>query len=74
LIALKCNNNILNWLILFDIIITSNKCILNEHDSCDGTVKTETDGLDNIHMCACQCHNSNYQLVQKMFGVINQKE
>jgi hypothetical protein len=61
-------------LILLDIITTSNKCIQNEHDSCDGTVKTVTDGSDNTHMCACQCHNSNYQMVQKMFGVINQKE
>jgi hypothetical protein len=74
LTALESNNNILNWLTLLGIITTSNKCIQNEHDSCDGTVKNVIDGSDNTQMCGCQCHNSNYQLVQKMVGVINQKE
>ena len=66
--------NILNLLIPLEIITNSNNCIQNKHDSCDGMVKTLIDGSDNTKMCTCQCHNSNYQLVQKMFGVINQKE
>ncbi len=52
----------------------SNNCIQNKHNSCDGIVKTVADGSDNTQMCTCQCHNSSYQMVQKMFGVINQKE
>jgi hypothetical protein len=52
----------------------SNNCIQNKHDSCDGIVKAVADGSDNTQMCTCQCHNSSYQMVQKMFGVINQKE
>lgn len=76
LMALKHNNrNLLNWLLTpLDIMTNSNKCIQNEHESCDGIVKTLIDGSDNTKMCTCQCHNSSYQLVQKMFGVINQKE
>jgi hypothetical protein len=76
LIALKRNNrNLLNWLLTpLDIMTNSNKCIQNEHESCDGIVKTVVDGSDNTKMCACQCHNSSYKMVQKMFGVINQKE
>jgi len=52
----------------------SANCIKNEHDSCDGTVKTVLRGSDVASICACQCHNSNYQLVKKMFGAINQKD
>lgn len=52
----------------------SDKCIRNEHDSCDGIVKTVINGSDNTQMCACQCHDSSYQLVKKMFGAINQKD
>jgi hypothetical protein len=75
LIALERNNrNLLNWLTPLDIMTNSNNCIQNKHDSCDGIVKTAIDGLDNTKMCTCQCHNSSYQMVQKMFGVINQKD
>ncbi|HEX2305770.1 MAG TPA: hypothetical protein VHH33_05740 [Nitrososphaeraceae archaeon] len=42
--------------------------------SCDGMVKTPIHDSDNTKMCTCQCHNSSYQRLQKMFGVINQKE
>jgi len=52
----------------------SEKCIQNEHDSCDGIVKTVLNGSDIAEMCACQCHDNNYQLVKRMFGVINQKD
>jgi len=52
----------------------SNSCIQNEHDSCNGIVKTEVDGSDIAGMCACQCHDNSYQLVKRMFGVINQKD
>ena len=68
------NRNLLNRLTPLDIMTNSNKCIQNEHESCDGIVKTVIDGSDNTKMCDCQCHNSSYQMVQKMFGVINQKE
>ena len=69
------NGNLLNWLIPLDIMMTnSDNCIQNKHDSCDGIVKSVIDGSDNTKMCACQCHNSGYQLTKKMFGVINQKE
>jgi hypothetical protein len=75
LTALKRNNkNVLNWLTALNIMTNSNKCIQNEHESCDGIVKTVIDGSDNTKMCDCQCHNSSYQMVQKMFGVINQKD
>jgi hypothetical protein len=74
LITLKRKkSNILNLLIPLDIMTNSNNCIQNKHDSCDGIVNTVTDGLDNTAICACQCHSSSYQMVQKMFGVINQK-
>jgi hypothetical protein len=74
-IAVKRNNkNLFNWLTALDIMTSSNNCIQNKHDSCDGIVKTVTDDFDNTKICACQCHNSSYQMVQKMFGVINQKE
>lgn len=73
-IPLKPKKNILNRLIPLDIMSNSNNCIQNKHDSCDGSVKTLIDGSDNTQMCTCQCHNSSYQMVQKMFGVINQKE
>jgi len=56
-----------------EIITNSNKCNQNEHDSCDGIVKIVIDGSDGTKMCACQCHNSSYQLIKKMFGVVNQK-
>lgn len=72
LMALQRNNNILNWSTLPDIITNSNECIQNEHNSCDGIVKTVIDGSDNAKMCACQCHNSSYQLIKRMFGVVNQ--
>jgi len=52
----------------------SDNCIQNEHDSCDGIVKRVLGGSDLANICACQCHNSSYQLVKKMFGVINQKD
>jgi hypothetical protein len=71
---LNLEKNILNLLIPLDIMTNSNNCIQNKHDSCDGMVKTLIDGSDNTQMCSCQCHNSSYQMVQKMFGVINQKE
>jgi hypothetical protein len=73
-IPLNLKKNILNLLIPLDIMTNSNNCIQNKHDSCDGIVKTLIDGSDNTQMCSCQCHNSSYQMVQKMFGVINQKE
>jgi len=53
---------------------TSGNCIQNEHDSCEGIVKTVINSSDNTGMCACKCHDSNYQLVKRMFGVINQKD
>jgi hypothetical protein len=53
---------------------TSDNCTQNKHDSCDGIVKSVIDGSDNTKMGTCQGHNSSYQMVQKMFGVINQKE
>jgi hypothetical protein len=75
LIAAKRNNkNLFNWLTAHDIMTSSNNCIQNEHDSCDGIIKTITDDLVNTKICACQCHNSSYQMAQKMFGVINQKD
>ena len=75
LIALKRNNrNVLNWLTALYVMTNSNKCIQNEHESCDGIVKEVLDGSDNTKMCDCQCHDSSYQMVQKMFGVINQKD
>jgi hypothetical protein len=73
-IPLNLKKNILNLLIPLDIMTNSNNCIQNKHDSCDGMVKTLIDGSDNTKMCTCQCHNSSYKMVQKMFGVINQKE
>jgi hypothetical protein len=74
LVPLRKNGNLLNGLIPLDIVTNSNNCIQNKHDSCDGIVKSVIDDSDNTKMCACQCHNSSYQMVQKMFGVINQKE
>lgn len=53
---------------------SSDNCIQNEHDSCDGIVKTVINGSDMANICACQCHDTGYQLVKKMFGVINQKD
>jgi hypothetical protein len=44
--------------------------LTNEHDSCDGIVKTVINGSDNMEMCAYQCHNSSYQLVKKMWAVL----
>ena len=74
-IPIKRNKgNLLNLLIPLVIMTNSNNCIQNKHDSCDGVVKTLIDDSDNTKMCTCQCHNSSYQMVQKMFGVINQKE
>jgi len=52
----------------------SDNCIQNEHDSCDGIIKTVINGSDNTEMCSCQCHKSSYQLVKRMFGVTNQKD
>ncbi|HEX6281488.1 MAG TPA: hypothetical protein VFZ67_04615 [Nitrososphaera sp.] len=52
----------------------SSNCMQNDHASCDGIVKTIIDGSEITKMCACQCHNSSYQLAKKMFGVINQKD
>ncbi len=69
----KHDSNLLNFLVLLDVMGNSDKCIQNEHDSCDGIVKTVMNGSDNTEICDCQCHNSSYQLVKKMFGVINQK-
>jgi hypothetical protein len=69
------NNKILfNWSPLLDNINNSTKCTQNEHDSCDGTVKTVIDGSDNTKICDCQCHNSSYQLVKRMTSVINQDD
>jgi hypothetical protein len=78
LIALKRNNrSLLNWLLTpLDIMTNSNNCIQNEHESCDGIVKTLIDGSDNANTCVLVnvVINSSYHLVQQMFGVINQKE
>jgi len=52
----------------------SYNCTQNEHDSCDGMVKTMINGSDITKMCACQCHNNSYQLLKKMFAAINQKD
>jgi hypothetical protein len=45
------NNNLFNWSPLLDNINNSTKCIQNEHDYCDGTVKTVIDGSENTKMC-----------------------
>jgi hypothetical protein len=66
--------NILNCLTLFLGISNSDKCTQNEHDLCEGVIKTIIDGSDNTEMCDCKCHDSSYQLVKKMFGLANQKD
>jgi hypothetical protein len=54
--------------------IKSDNCTESEHASCDGIFKeTLADGSDVTKMCACQCHNSSYQLVKRMTAAINQK-
>lgn len=67
----KDDSNLLNYSELLDIMGNSDKCIQNEHDSCDGTIKTVIIGSDIASLCACPCHNSSYQLVKRMFGVID---
>lgn len=52
----------------------SYNCTQNEHGSCDGMVKTIINGSDITKMCACQCHNSSYQLLKKMFTATNQED
>ena len=74
LIALRHNSNLINWLTPLDIVSNSSRCIQNDHDSCEGIIKAVIDGSDSTKMCACQCHNSSYQLVKRMFGVVNQKD
>jgi hypothetical protein len=44
----------------------SEKCIQNEHGSCEGAIIETINGSQTTKMCECQCHNSMYQLVRRM--------
>jgi hypothetical protein len=77
ILPVQHSHNLLNWLLTLHFFIMSNSsssCIQNDHASCDGIVKTILHGSEITEMCACQCHNSSYQLTKKMFGLINQKD
>jgi hypothetical protein len=72
------NYNLLDSLLIQLCIISnlsnSTNCIEHDHASCEVFVKTIIDGLEITNTCACQCHNSSYELAKKMFGAIKQNE
>ena len=68
----RCND--WEWCMIWGTMFSSEDQLKLAKYSCDGMVKTPIHDSDNTKMCTCQCHNSSYQMVQNMFGVINQKE
>ena len=52
----------------------SDDCINNEHGACKGIIKETVNSSTITKMCACQCHDSMYQLVRNTMGVINQSQ
>lgn len=49
-------------------------CAENNHGKCQGFFK-ETGGESPVtRMCACQCHDSTYQLVRNTVALITQAE
>ena len=48
------------------IVDKSEKCIQNEHGSCEGAIIETINGSQKTKICECQCHNSMYQLVRRM--------
>ena len=48
----------------------SDDCTNNEHGSCKGIIKDDA----ITKMCACQCHDSMYQLIRNTIAVINRDQ
>jgi hypothetical protein len=48
------------------MVIKSEKCVQNEHGTCEGATIETIDGSQITKMCECQCHDSMYKLVQRM--------
>lgn len=49
-------------------------CIDNNHGKCQGHFKEAMNGSQVTRMCACQCHDSSYQLVRRTLTAIAQAE
>ena len=52
----------------------SEHCTNNEHGSCEGIIKETVDSSIITKMCACQCHDSTYQLIRNTIAVINRDQ
>ena len=52
-------------------VAKSDDCTNNEHGSCEGIIKETVDSSTITKMCACQCHDSTYQLIRNTIAVIN---
>lgn len=49
-------------------------CLENNHGKCQGYFKEEVKESPVTRVCACQCHDSTYQLVRNTIGLIAQAE
>lgn len=49
----------------------SRNCTNNDHGQCEGIVMSPAQESTVTRMCACPCHNGNYQLVKSALAVIN---
>lgn len=56
------------------MVSKSDDCANNEHAACKGIIKETADSSTVTKMCACQCHDSTYQLVRNTLAVINQNQ
>jgi len=52
----------------------SDDCTNNEHVACKGIIKETVDSSIITKMCACQCHDSMYQLVRNTMTVTNRDQ
>jgi hypothetical protein len=55
------------------VVDKSNRCIKNEHGSCEGIIAEIIDGSKRIMICNCPCHNNMYQLIRNTLAMVNQR-
>jgi len=55
-------------------VCKSDDCANNQHGSCRGLIKEIVNSSTITKMCACQCHDSTYQLVRNTIVVINRDQ
>ncbi len=51
----------------------SDRCLQNEHGSCEGIILEIIKGSKITRFCSCSCHNSMYQLIRNTLAIVNQR-